>query len=409
MPTRQTLFLIDGESATPIPRLPKSHKEFKEAWVRDLVFRHPELLPIEEARADGGVFVPIATEVSLSRAGIADVLGVTTGGYPVVVETKLWKNPQARREVLAQTIDYIKELARNDYSAFEALWRRRRGSGSGQTLFDAASAASLDELDEIEFIDRIGRACERGDILGFIVGDGIQHGLTELVDQLGLGSSHLRYSISLLELRCYQLPDGGLAVLPAIVRDIVPVERAYIQIDQAQGLGGTLRITSTSKPSAVKPEPGKRRTLTEDEFWREFNAATGDAITASTRAFVDALSTHVETDFKQRALMLKVPDPDDANAGVSVFAITCDGKAYNTDHGPRQARRWGMSESRVDEIFREFYERLQRICPGFSSAGIGHMSVSQFIPVTEFADRLDDVAEEIKRVAARLTAARRAD
>lgn len=47
-------------------------------------------------------------------SGSIDNLYLSTGGYAVLVETKLWRNPQARREVLSQTLDYIKDLARED-------------------------------------------------------------------------------------------------------------------------------------------------------------------------------------------------------------------------------------------------------------------------------------------------------
>ena len=44
----------------------------------------------------------------------------STGGYVVVVEAKLWRNPQARRQVLSQTLDYVKRLVQKDYEWLEA-------------------------------------------------------------------------------------------------------------------------------------------------------------------------------------------------------------------------------------------------------------------------------------------------
>jgi hypothetical protein len=56
--------------------------------------------------------VPICTELNTGRAGAIDNFMVTPSGLPVLVECKLWRNPEARREVVSQILDYAKELSR---------------------------------------------------------------------------------------------------------------------------------------------------------------------------------------------------------------------------------------------------------------------------------------------------------
>ena len=46
----------------------------------------------------------------LTAAGLIDVLYVSPAGLVTIVETKLWRNPEARREVVGQILDYAKEL-----------------------------------------------------------------------------------------------------------------------------------------------------------------------------------------------------------------------------------------------------------------------------------------------------------
>jgi hypothetical protein len=41
-----------------------------------------------------------------------DIFMVTPSGLPVLVECKLWRNPEGRREVIGQILDYAKELSR---------------------------------------------------------------------------------------------------------------------------------------------------------------------------------------------------------------------------------------------------------------------------------------------------------
>ena len=78
---------------------------YTEHWLRDLLFRHPELLVVDRLGFDE--IVPLCKELALPRAGnsvYADILGVTRSGRLAVVECKLWRNPQARREVVAQIL-----------------------------------------------------------------------------------------------------------------------------------------------------------------------------------------------------------------------------------------------------------------------------------------------------------------
>jgi hypothetical protein len=82
-----------------------------EADLQDLVHKHPEALPIEEIDPSFSGPVSICRELN-TPAGPIDNFLVTPSGLPILVECKLWRNPQARREVVGQVLDYAKELAR---------------------------------------------------------------------------------------------------------------------------------------------------------------------------------------------------------------------------------------------------------------------------------------------------------
>ena len=81
-----------------------------EARLQELLFDHPECLPIpaiDPAYADA---VPICRELRVP-AGSIDALFVNHLGRLTLCEFKLWRNPQARREVIGQILDYAKDLA----------------------------------------------------------------------------------------------------------------------------------------------------------------------------------------------------------------------------------------------------------------------------------------------------------
>lgn len=76
-----------------------------EHWLQDLVFRHPEVLPINEISGEFGPAVPLGMEVD----GI-DALFVSPRGYLTIVETKLVDNPRYHQEVCKRRGDYPSRL-----------------------------------------------------------------------------------------------------------------------------------------------------------------------------------------------------------------------------------------------------------------------------------------------------------
>jgi hypothetical protein len=107
---------------------------FDERFVQDIVFAHPDSLPIAEIdRAYEGL-IPVCKEL-YTAGGYIDVLYVTPTGRLVILEAKLWRNPEARRKVVAQILDYAKELSSWSYEDLNAT--APRGS-----VFDDVNATA---------------------------------------------------------------------------------------------------------------------------------------------------------------------------------------------------------------------------------------------------------------------------
>jgi hypothetical protein len=107
------LLTAGAGSAVPLTPLAQqaSPNTISEAEFQALIQAHPECLPIAEIDTMFSTPVPICTELS-TPAGPIDNFMVTPSGLPVLVECKLWRNPEARREVVGQILDYAKELSR---------------------------------------------------------------------------------------------------------------------------------------------------------------------------------------------------------------------------------------------------------------------------------------------------------
>ena len=87
---------------------------FKEKWLRDAIAGDPELVPAPCRAArlveEDEPWTTWKTEVSVANAGSIDVLLVSKTGRIGIVETKLAYNPEARREVVAQVLEYAIHL-----------------------------------------------------------------------------------------------------------------------------------------------------------------------------------------------------------------------------------------------------------------------------------------------------------
>ncbi len=225
---------------------------YDEAWLQRLIASHPQALPIGEIEAYLEDAVPICLELA-TKAGPIDLLLVTPRGDIVVVECKLWRNPQARREVVGQIIDYAKELPRLTYEAFEAAIRKAEPAGGAersQSLFHRASAHA-EHIGEADFIDSVSRNLRRGRFLLLIVGDGIQEGVEQIADFLQQHAG-MHFTLALVEVAIFHAPGGGFLVQPRVVARTQMIQRGVVAFDD-----GHLMLRPQAGPDAAKPGSGK--------------------------------------------------------------------------------------------------------------------------------------------------------
>jgi hypothetical protein len=171
---------------------------YDEAYIEKLIFDHPEILPIGEIDTAYINPVPICTQLS-TKAGTLDILLLTPAGRIVIIEAKLWRNPEAKRTVVAQILDYAAELSRWTYEDLEREVSRRRGSKT--SLFKLVSDNS-ELLDEADFFDELSRSLRLGRFLLLVCGDGIREGLGNISEFLE-NYTTLDFTFGLVELAIY--------------------------------------------------------------------------------------------------------------------------------------------------------------------------------------------------------------
>jgi RecB family endonuclease NucS len=89
--------IVNGVNLLQPTRIHFTDSDMVESWLQELLYSHPSLLPVEEIEPAFGPLIPLCRELS-TEAGPADLICCSPYGLITIVETKLWRNPQARRE-----------------------------------------------------------------------------------------------------------------------------------------------------------------------------------------------------------------------------------------------------------------------------------------------------------------------
>jgi hypothetical protein len=303
-----------------------------------------------------------------------------------------------------------KELVNKDFEWFEQIWQEfsKSRQGEKESLIATLSNLSDEEIDQPVYVDRLNRASQRGDILALIVGDGIETRLQKLVSHLCKDSAHLRYSLALVELACYRMHDdssaGELLVVPRVIQDVEPVQRAYVRVELAPTLQEQLMIKSVASSEDDKTRGYVRTILSEDDFLEELDKSVGTSIRDKVEQFYQSLASelHLEKDFKSAALILKVPDPSDEKPGASLLSIERQGRIYNNQYLKGQLIKWGLPQDKVDSIVSEFWHALHQIDNRFLEDGIRHIAVKQFLPIKDLAEKFEAIGKAVKRTVDRI-------
>lgn len=238
-----------------------------EKFLQDLLFDQPALLPLAELDPSLARFIPICKELRLPRIGgdvFLDIFGMTHLGQLVLIECKLWRNPQARREVVAQILEYAAILRRWSFADLTAAVRKRCGLTSANPLYDLAlrSGATLAEQD---FTDAVSRNLRNGDFNLIIAGDGIRED-TSIISSY-ISDQGLR--LALVEIQIWEGDSGKTLVLP-VVPFRTEISRQRVLIDT-----NDVPIRLAEEPLAAPLPAGSDGTLPERKgenriFWQRF-------------------------------------------------------------------------------------------------------------------------------------------
>ncbi|MBV8136624.1 MAG: hypothetical protein JO121_13495 [Deltaproteobacteria bacterium] len=92
-----------------------------EAELQKMLYEAPELVSQDRP----AVFIK---EAGLPGSGYTDLLGIDSEGNVLIVETKLAKDPEVRRKVIGQILEYAAYLWKMSFHEFDGIFRAKKGS-----------------------------------------------------------------------------------------------------------------------------------------------------------------------------------------------------------------------------------------------------------------------------------------
>jgi len=327
------IIIVSGSRPAALQRLSLGSAdhtgEEREAFIQNLVHDHPEVIPMADIAPPFMPLVSVCKELPTS-AGFLDNLWVTPDGGVVLGECKLFRNPEARRQVIVQALDYAGAVASLGYEELEAAVRKALGSPS-MTLWSLVSDQSA--LEQAQFVDAISRRLRQSHFMVLIIGDGIQEGVESLTTYL-----QLHAGLALVDLSIWRDGDGRLLVLPRIPLHTVLVERGVVTV----GPSGEVKVQPPVDQVGLKQSASPRAfTISEQEYFDQLEQRH-PGVGAQLRAFLTDISAlGVVPEFRKSLVLRWNASPDfDASPGY----IGTDGFVWLSS-GWGSAKRLGRPEA----------------------------------------------------------------
>lgn len=222
--------IISNDSITKLNKVPLNSNAFPESYLQELLYKEPEILPTSEIESVYSNLIPIGREVPVkcgNKTGYIDNFYISSKGFLVIVETKLWRNPESRREVVSQIIDYATDIQEWDYEQIDNIYKQNHNKSLFQEFVDKGY---YKEDEEAGFVDVVSKNISSARFLLLIVGDGIRESVEKMVEFLN-NNSTMQYRLALCELEVYDLGNDKRLVIPNLSFKTKVITRGVLRIE----------------------------------------------------------------------------------------------------------------------------------------------------------------------------------
>lgn len=170
-----------------------------EAELQKLLANSPSLIPVDEIREGVSSLVFAVCEFGLPGSGNTDILAFSADGDISIIECKLATNPESKRKVIGQILEYAAYLWKMSYDKVND----RIQSLKGKNLSDLVAEAVAGGWDEENFRNSIKQSLESGSFILVIVVDEINENLKRTIRYIN-ECSKSAFSLHALEMQRFQ-------------------------------------------------------------------------------------------------------------------------------------------------------------------------------------------------------------
>lgn len=333
----KTPILIDNNNKyEKLNRLLLSQEKLDEGWLQNLLAKHPSILPTGEVDPIYAPLFLIGREIQTANGRI-DNLYVTPGGYLVIVETKLWSNPEARRTVVGQILEYAKAVKTWDYEDVNTAYKIYHKTK--KNLFDALVAAEHKEKsDEIEFIDVLTNNIHKARFLLMIVGDGIRESVEKLLEYTG-DTIDMHHNIALCEMEIYKLGTSKI-VIPHLTAHTKIVKRTVVSIED-----GNIKVKDIDEERTATKISHHKTLITDDDFIKNYIKTHNKFSSEQISEFMDDVRDRgLDIHYGEKSINIYLPN------GIPVIKIGLGDSWFVPKGINNTLKRRGYSESMSNSL-----------------------------------------------------------
>lgn len=183
----------------------------QETELQQLLAESPEIISIGEVRPESGPLVAAVREISLPIGSI-DLLAFSAEGDIALIECKLASNPEVKRKVIGQIMEYSAHLWEMRYEELDEIVRLRSGVNLAELVEQAIQSA---DWDEENFRNNVAASLESGNFILMIIVDEISEDLARIVRYINVCGSP-NFDFAALEMRRFYA-EGTEMLVPRVL------------------------------------------------------------------------------------------------------------------------------------------------------------------------------------------------